>query len=176
MKKIVALGGSTSKTSINKKFATYVAHQLENTETEVVDLNDYELPLFSVDLEAEIGSPENAQRLNDVLDSADAIVLSLAEHNGSFPAAFKNAMDWVSRIEMKLWRKKPMLLLSTSPGGRGGASVLATAKTLFPHAGANIIADFSLPSFHSNFSKNGIQDEQLRGALEDKIRQFQQAL
>ena len=53
--KIIAFGGSNSQQSINKKLATYVAHLFENYEVEVLDLNDFAMPLFSVDLEKEVG-------------------------------------------------------------------------------------------------------------------------
>ena len=46
MKKIIALGGSNSKNSINKTLAVYVAKQLENTETLVIDLNDFDIKLM----------------------------------------------------------------------------------------------------------------------------------
>jgi len=46
MKKIIAFGASSSKTSINKKLATYAAHLFEGATVEVLDLNDYEMPIF----------------------------------------------------------------------------------------------------------------------------------
>ena len=60
MKKIIAFGASSSKTSINKQLATYVANQFKNTAIEILDLNDFELPLFSVDRESETGIPKLA--------------------------------------------------------------------------------------------------------------------
>jgi hypothetical protein len=49
-----------------------------------------------------------------------------------------------------------MLLMATSPGARGGASVLEIAKNAFPRYGADIKATFSLPSFDANFDvENG---------------------
>ena len=51
MKKILAFAGSSSKTSINKQLATYAANQFENASVEVIDLNDYEMPVISVDKE-----------------------------------------------------------------------------------------------------------------------------
>ncbi len=174
MKKIVALGGSNSKSSINKKLATYAAGQVETATITVLDLNDFELPLYSIDIENELGIPESAKQLDDLISSADGLVVSLAEHNGSYSSVFKNAFDWLSRINQKVWKNKPMLLMATSPGGRGGASVLQTAKTSFPHLGGNIIADFSLPSFHKNFSEQGITDEALSEELQEKIIEFQE--
>lgn len=176
MKKILALGGSNSKKSINKTLAHYVANQIENVEPLFVDLNDFDLPLYGIDLETENGIPEDAQRLNALIESADGLVISLAEHNGSYTTAFKNAFDWLSRIHQKVWKGKPMLLMATSPGGRGGTGVLQGAKTAFPHLGGNIIADFSLPSFHDNFSENEIKDETLNRDLVQKIKLLQESI
>ena len=58
MKKIIALGGSNSKNSINKRLAAYAAGKLEGTELQILDLNDFELPIYSIDLEKEQGIPK----------------------------------------------------------------------------------------------------------------------
>jgi len=176
MKKIITLAGSNSKTSINKKLANYAAQQINNVEITALDLNDFDLPLYGVDLETESGIPSDAKRLLETIQSADGLVISLAEHNGAYSAAFKNALDWMSRIEGKLWSQKPMLLMATSTGGRGGQTVLATALGAFPHFGGNIIADFSLPSFYDNFSDNGLTDASMSEALTEKIKQLEKAL
>ena len=176
MKKIVALGGSNSRKSINKVLATHAASQIENSELIVADLNDFVLPLYGIDSEAENGIPKDVKRLNHLLESADGLVISLAEHNGSYAAAFKNAFDWLSRLDKMVWKGKPMLLMATSPGPRGGSSVLQTAKATFPHLGADIIADFSLPSFYDNFSETGLTNEELNSTLNQKIEMLQQAI
>ncbi|NAS32519.1 NADPH-dependent FMN reductase [Flavobacteriaceae bacterium R38] len=176
MKKVIAIGGSNSKKSINKTLATYAANQLKDSEIMVVDLNDFDLPIYGIDLENEKGIPEEAIRLDNLIDAADGLVISLAEHNGSYSVAFKNAFDWLSRINQKVWKNKPMLLMATSPGGRGGATVLQTAKTSFPHLGGNIVADFSMPSFHNNFSEGKIVNEEINTDLTEKIHLLQEAM
>lgn len=150
--KILAIGGSTSKHSINKQLAVFAASLFKNAEVEVLDLNDYEMPLFSVDKEIETGPQEKARAFLQKIEKCDFIVLSLAEHNGSYSTAFKNLFDWSSRINGKPFQNKPMLLMATSPGARGGSSVLEAAKSRFPFMGGNIKATFSLPEFEKNFS------------------------
>jgi NAD(P)H-dependent FMN reductase len=130
---------------------TYAASLFENAEVEVLDLNNYQMPMFSVDIEKEIGQHPLAQDFLDKIATADFLVVSLAEHNGNYTAAFKNIMDWSSRINGKIFQEKAMLLLATSPGARGGASVLEIAKNNLPRFNANIKAVFSLPSFNENF-------------------------
>ena len=173
--KIIAFGGSPSKNSINKKLATYAASLFENAEAEVLDLNDYQMPLFSVDIEAEIGQHELAKAFLAKIESADFLVVSLAENNSNYSAAFKNLFDWCSRITGKVFQQKPMLLMATSPGGRGGANVLEIAKNAFPRYGADIKATFSLPSFDANFDvANGkISNEELDNQLKEIIENIE---
>ncbi|WP_413998832.1 NADPH-dependent FMN reductase [Flavobacterium sp. W1B] len=169
---IVAFGASPSKNSINKKLATYAAHLFENAEVEVLDLNDFQMPLFSVDIEKEIGHHPLAQAFLDKIESADMLVISMAENNKNYSAAFKNLFDWCSRISAKVFQNKPMLLMATSPGTRGGASVLGIATNAFPFYGGNIKATFSLPSFDANFDvENGkISNEELDQELKEIVK------
>ncbi len=171
MKKIIAFGGSSSKTSINKQLATYAANLFENASVEVLDLNDYEMPVFSVDKENENGIHPLATEFYDKIGSADLIVLSLAEHNGAYSTAFKNVLDWTSRINAKTFQEKEMLLLATSPGARGGSSVLDIATKRFPYQGAVVKGSFSLPSFYENFDVvNGIINPDYKNQLLDIIK------
>ena len=105
MKKIIAFGASSSKTSINKQFAVYAANEFKGATVEVLDLNDYEMPVFSVDKEKESGIPQLAHDFFSKIGSADLLVISFAEHNGSYSAAFKNIFDW-GALELMLKRFK----------------------------------------------------------------------
>lgn len=175
-KKIVVFGASSSKKSINRTFAKFAASLLENVEVNLIDLNDYEMPIFSMDKEQETGIPQLAHDFKEQLRDADGIIISFAEHNGSFSAAFKNIFDWASRIEKSMWLDKPMFLLATSPGARGGKSVLTGAVNDFPHRGGKVAASFSLPSFGHNYSEDGIVDEELKKEFEEQLQGFVNAL
>ena len=172
--KIAVFAGSNSQNSINKKLATYAAHLFENSDIEVLDLNDYEMPLFGVDIEKEIGQHFLAKAFLDKISQADILVVSLAENNGNYSVAFKNIFDWCSRINGKIFQEKPMLLMATSPGARGGATVLEIAKNAFPRFGANIIDAFSLPSFNDNFDveKGEISNAEMDSKLKEIINNF----
>lgn len=176
MKKIITIAGSNSQKSINKSLLSYTSSLIENTEIISIDLNDYILPIYGVDYEAENGIPSAIKRLNEIFDTADGFMVSLAEHNGSYAAAFKNTIDWLSRANMKVWREKPMLLMATSPGGRGGATVLQSAKAYFPFLGGDVIADFSLPNFYDNFSDAEISNQELKKELNMKVQLFEEQL
>lgn len=176
MKNIISIAGSNSQKSINRNLLTYTASLLENVEITSIDLNDYVLPMYGVDYEAEHGIPATVQKLDELLNHTDGFLLALAEHNGSYTAAFKNTIDWLSRVNVNIWRDKPMLLMASSPGGRGGAKVLESAKTYFPYLGGNVIADFSLPKFYDNFSEDKISNHELDEELSTKVQLFEQHL
>ncbi len=175
--KLIAFAASSSKKSINKQLAAHAASLLEGAEVELLDLNDYELPLFSADREAELGQPELARAFLQKLGSADAILISFAEHNGSYSAAYKNLFDWCSRIAPKVFQNKPMVLLSTSPGARGGASVLAAASTSAPFFAGQVKATLSIPSFSDNFDveQGCLKNPELQTRLQETVNSLRPA-
>lgn len=165
--KIIAFGASYSKDSINKKFASYAASHFEEAQTEVLDLTNYRLPIFTTDVEVALGHPEEVIQFLNKIERADLVIISLAEHNGSYAAAFKNLFDWTSRVKLKMFEDKKVLLLATAPGARGGISVLEAAKQRFPIHGAEIVGAFSLPNFYDNFSEeSGILQQELKEKFE----------
>ena len=173
-KKIIAFGASSRKSSINKQFGTYTANQFQNASVEILDLNDYEMPIFSIDKEKENGIHPLAQEFYSKLGSADLILISFAEHNGNYSSAFKNILDWTSRINAKTFQEKPMLLLATSPGARGGSSVLDIATKRFPFQGGIVKGSFSLPSFNENFdAEKGITNEDLKNQLLESVNSIE---
>ncbi|WP_372756489.1 NADPH-dependent FMN reductase [Mariniflexile sp.] len=176
MKNIIAFAGSNSKKSINKQLVTYASTLVEKGRVSILDLNDFELPIYGIDLENDKGIPKNAHKFLELIKASDGILLSLAEHNGAYTSAFKNIFDWMTRIESKIFANKPMLLMATSPGARGGASVLEIAQGRFPYHDANIKGVFSLPSFEKHFSENKITDQELDVQLKKLVKQFEDSL
>jgi NAD(P)H-dependent FMN reductase len=172
MKKVLAFAGSTSSTSINKRLAIFAAENLKNSSFDVIDLRDYNIPIYSTDQEKN-GFPEDVKKFTSMLDNYDGFILLLAEHNGSYAAAFKNVYDWTSRIEARIFRDKPLLLMATSPGARGGKSVLETGSQTFSRMGAKELISFSLPSFNDNFKDDAIVNEELLALLKVNIHKFE---
>lgn len=149
--KLLAFAASNSRQSINGQLIRYAVSLIRGAETEILDLNDFEMPLFSVDRENEWGIPELAHHFYNKIGAADALLISHAEHNGSYTVAFKNLYDWTSRIDSKVYQGKPLVLLATSPGARGASGVLATAVNSAPHFGAELKGSLSIPGFYRNF-------------------------
>ncbi|MGB1317184.1 MAG: NADPH-dependent FMN reductase, partial [Flavobacteriales bacterium] len=143
-------------------------------EVKIIRLADYAAPIYSAEQEKE-GIPEGIARLRNEFDQADAFILSTPEYNGSIPGGLKNTMDWLSRTEGTTFQDKPVLLMSTSPGARGGATVLNHLATIIPYWGAKLIGPFSLPSFHQNLVNNEMNAE-LKAGLDKNLTELLEAI
>lgn len=174
---ILAFAGSTSSTSRNRELVKFTLKYFNGHTINFLDLNDFDMPVFSVDRE-KAGYPEAAGNFLKAIAEADFIICSLAEHNRSYSAAFKNIFDWASRLEVKVFQDKPMFLMTISPGGYGGGNVMAEAQKFFPQFGADIRETFSLPKFIENFdvARNEITHAELKAELEGKIEEFKKNL
>lgn len=148
--KIVAFAGSNSSNSINKELVKFTLKSFQNDTIEFLDLNDFEMPIYSSDRERE-GMPVEAKQFVELIGQSDAIIISLAEHNGSFTVALRNIMDWASRFERGFFANKPILLMAASPGANGAKSVLKDGVETFPYFRGNVVKTFSLPEFYKNY-------------------------
>lgn len=177
--KILAWAASNSRNSINKSLVTAAATLfaekiLPTAEIEILDINDYEMPLYSIDRETESGIPELAHQFYNKIGEADAILVSFAEHNGSLTAAYKNLFDWASRIDGKVYQNKPAVYLSTSPGQGGAASVLALSVASAPHFAADLKGHLSIRKFNENFDreKGELNNPELSAQLESILEKL----
>ncbi|MGY5354447.1 NADPH-dependent FMN reductase [Wenyingzhuangia sp. IMCC45467] len=176
MKNVIVFGASNSKSSINQQLAIYAASKLKEVNITTVDLNDYEMPIYSIDKEGESGIPQLAKEFNDKMATADAFIVSFAEHNGVYATAFKNIFDWVSRINGKMWNDKPALFMATSPGERGGITILEIAAGRMPYHGAIVTGTFSFPSFGENFVNGAITNKGLDTELTSLVEKLQKEI
>lgn len=175
-KKILVFGASTSSTSINKQLANFAGGLLKKTDFLLIDLNDYPMPIYSIDEEKVNGFSKKTKEFAQLFKDFDGFIISLAEHNGSFTTAFKNMFDWLSRIDIKFFQNKPLLLMATSPGSRGGRSVLDHASACFLRHGTSKIVSFSLPNFYTNFEENKVKHINFLEDLKEKVISFESLL
>ena len=170
--KVLAFAATSSRQSINKQLVAYAGRVFSSevatgAEVNLLDLNDFEMPIYSSDREQESGIPQLAHDFAAHITDADVIFIAYAEHNGSYTAAFKNVFDWVSRIDQKVYQGKPMLLLASSPGPGGAASVLSAATQSAPYFAGEVKASLSIASFYDNFDmEQGLLTD---AALNDKL-------
>jgi chromate reductase len=162
--RILAFGGSLRTASFNQKLATLAAEAARTAGAEVtlIALRDFRLPLFDQDLESAEGMPQAAQELKALFASHDGLLIASPEYNGSFSAALKNAIDWVSRATsedeppLSVLRGKTAALLAASPGGYGGSRGLAQLRPFLENIGITVLADqVTIPKAHEAIDAEG---------------------
>lgn len=179
MLKILGIPASNSDNSINALLVRYALNFMQTeldieAKYSVLDLNDYEMPIYKAEREVTSGVPIAAKTFVRAIGFSDAIIMSFAEHNGNYSAAFKNVFDWASRVEQKVYHARPIVMMATSPGARGGASVLEIASKAAPYFEGRVVGTFSLPRFEETFDRerNVILDSEKSDELSSLLRRF----
>lgn len=91
---IVGICGSLRKNSFNRGLLRAFEQQLpDNIKFTEADIS--ELPFFSEEREQNL--PETVLKLKELVESADALIVSTPEYNLSYTAVLKNALEWLSR-------------------------------------------------------------------------------
>ena len=155
---ILAFSGSSRRESLNKKFLAIAVQEVKAVGGDVtlIDLGDYELPLYNGDLEDASGLPANAQKLVDLIKGHTGLLIASPEYNSSITALLKNTIDWCSRSDDDPFTGKVVAVVSASPGAYGGNRSLKTTQQILLHLGCHIVpAMASLPSAHKAFGPAG---------------------
>ncbi len=160
MKKILAFAGSNSSQSINQQLIVSTSNLIDFAHVDVINLRDYSVHMFGVDVEAEEGLPSKMIELRDLISTYDGYIISTPEHNSMPPAFFLNIIDWLSRIDRSIFGNKPTLVMSTSPGPRAGISALKILENTLPRFGADVVGTYAFPSFNDNLKDSVIHNEE----------------
>ena len=168
MIRILAFAGSTRRDSLNRRLigvATSIA-RASGAEVTLLDLNDYPLPLYDGDLEAQSGVPEAALQLKAVFRSHDALMIASPEYNSSAPPLLKNTLDWVSRewqgeSGLLPYQHKLAAIMAASPGALGGMRMLPHLRQILNTLGVMVLpGQFSLPHADQAFDQSGLKSPQ----------------
>ena len=183
MPKFLIFAGSARKASTNKQLAALAAGTAKAAGADVtlIDLKDFEMPLYDGDLEADGGLPENAKRLKQLFVEHDGIFIASPEYNSSFSPLLKNALDWISRPhtenEPPLWAysDKVAALGSVAPGALGGLRGLVPLRMMLGNIGVTVVPNqVAISNGFSAFDdagalKNEQQSQMLRATLDRLI-------
>ena len=94
--RILALAGSLRSASLSKWLLAIAASTASDAGAQVttIDLNDYPLPVFDQDLEAERGMPEHAVALKQVFLEHNGLLIASPEYNSSISAFQHHDVDF----------------------------------------------------------------------------------
>ncbi len=109
---IVGICGSLRKQSYNLGLLRAFEQELpDGARFTLADISD--LPFFNADMEQPY--PESVMKLKKLMESADAVVISSPEYNMSYTGVLKNALEWLSRRQLKTpLAGKPVAIIGAS--------------------------------------------------------------
>lgn len=173
MKKLLAFASSNSPTSINHQLVFHVTGKITSTSVNLIKLTSFDIPMYSIVLEKE-GIPKAVEELYKTILEHEGLIISVNEYNQNVSGYFKNILDWLSRVDRKFLQNKKILLMSTSPGERGGASAFEYSEKVFARFGGEVIESFKFPEFYKNFNseENKIINELFELGLNDVLTNF----
>eukprot|EP00516_Mucochytrium_quahogii_P002677 CAMPEP_0203751550 /NCGR_PEP_ID=MMETSP0098-20131031/5598_1 /ASSEMBLY_ACC=CAM_ASM_000208 /TAXON_ID=96639 /ORGANISM=" , Strain NY0313808BC1" /LENGTH=223 /DNA_ID=CAMNT_0050641321 /DNA_START=83 /DNA_END=754 /DNA_ORIENTATION=- len=147
--RILCIAGSTRPGSFNVKLMNIASRLLKakGAEVTVVDMEKYDLPLFSEEIEKK-GTPQKVHELKAIFRSNDGLVVATPEYNGGMSPLLLNTLTWMSRNggddsePMYVTTKgKVSMLISSSPGGLGGLRGLYIARQMLTNLGVTVIPE-----------------------------------
>ncbi len=162
MTTLIALCGSTRRASFNRRLLDLASAELHalGAEIDLVEPEAVDVPIYNGDFQEAEGIPAAVVALHDRFASAEGILVASPEYNGAFSPVLKNTIDWVSRVDMGVYRPRRIGLLSTSPGRRGGVHGMGVLAQVFAYLGATVHEPhFSLPSAGHAFTDDGLVAE-----------------
>ncbi|MCZ6673529.1 MAG: NAD(P)H-dependent oxidoreductase [Verrucomicrobia bacterium] len=128
---------------------TEFAEELGAT-TEIVKLEDLDMPLYTPSEKEASGVPEVANDLTQQFIKADALILLAPEYNGSIPPVVTNAIAWMSVAgdDFRAAFNGRFAVVGTHSGG-GGFKVVEALRSQLNHLGMIVLAR----TFTTSFSK-----------------------
>lgn len=183
MLKLLMFAGSARTASTNKQLAAFAASTAQKADVDVtlIDLKDFEMPIYDGDLEGDAGLPKNAKRLKQLFVEHDGLFIASPEYNSSFSPLLKNALDWISRPhtenEPSLWAYsgKVAALGSVAPGALGGLRGLVPLRMMLGNIGVTVVPNqVAISNGFSAFDdagalKNEQQSQMLKATLDQLI-------
>ena len=181
--KITVISGSSRAESYNLKLATQLAAITDATNAEVslINLKDFDLPIYNGDLEDAEGLPGTAKLLKLRLAESTGLIFTCPEYNGFMTPLLINAIDWCTRsedasVDLSGFTGKTVLVASASPGAGGGARAATHLKTMLSGLGSVIFPQsMVVPSAYNAFDDEGkLLDEAMTKRAEQLIEKFVQ--
>lgn len=133
--KIVAIAGSISKESYNKKLVRYIQDRYKDRlDIEILDLKD--VPMYNED--DEMNPPDIIKEMRKKILASDGILISTPEYNHSIPGVLKNTLDWLSRVE-QVMLGKPGMVVGASMGLFGTVKAQIHLRQILNSSGIGVI-------------------------------------
>ena len=175
---VLVFAGSTRESCPNRalaKNAAMAAAELRLDAT-LLDLRDYNLPLYEHDAELATGMPRNAMALRAQLKRHSAWLIVSPDHHNSTSTLLRNVIDWaacraVGEPAGVCFKNKTVGLLSTHEHSSQPSRGLAHLREILVHLGASVgERELCVPVSAASFDLAGVlRDASARAELREFI-------
>lgn len=172
--KILSFAGSLREGSLNKKVLRVAVEgaRAAGAEVTVIDLRDFDMPIYNADDQEKEGFPENAVKFQELLLAHNGLLICSPEYNGSLPGGMKNAIDWASRArgDQKMYaafKNKVAGIMTASPGSFGGLRCLSHLRGVLTISTVHVLPlEIAVTFAHEKFDGDEMTDEKTRKLLQ----------
>lgn len=156
--------GSTAEGSVNQKLARVLVGQAPE-QAEMVHIPIRHLPLYHRDMDDDF--PQAMSDYKDQVAGVDGLLLVSPEHNQSFPAAVKNALDILTRPQGKnIIGGLPLGTAGASPGRFGTINGQSQLRQFLPPLGVKLMGSpvMAVQAARETFTDDGADEQTTRRA------------
>lgn len=161
MPHIEIISASIREGRASHRVALFLQNYLEQNElasSHILDLREYNFPLFEERLHLQKWPLTKALGFSEKIKAADGIIIVTPEYNGGYPASLKNAID----LLYSEWHRKPIAIATVSDGIFGGTQVITSLQfSLWKIRAWVVPAMFRVSNVLDVFDENGNPSNQV---------------
>lgn len=182
MTNILFFSGSIRKGSSNTKLIQAIHKKALDMGAKgtLISLEDFSMPIYNGDLEAEQGLPDSVKELKKIFLEHDALCIASPEYNSAFSPLLKNTLDWVSRPAIEgepmlyPFKGKVAAICSASPGSLGGMRGLSFLRMLLSNISMTVVpTQVCLSNSYSAFDEQGnLEDDQMQQFIDKMLEEL----
>ncbi len=181
MTQLLVFCGSSRTESFNLKLAVRLASiaEQQGAEVSLINLVDFDIPIYNGDLEDAKGLPHDAKRLKTLLRENTGLVITCPEYNGFMTPLLVNTIDWCTRsedssVDLSGFADKTVLIASASPGPGGGSRANTHLRTMLSGIWAIVFPQtLTVPSAFNAFDDRGeFLDDSMKKRAQRLIEKF----
>ena len=181
MTSILVFAGSARRGAFSKQLAAAATTAITEwgAKPTLIDLADYDAPIYNGDLEDALGIPETVLEFRRLIATHHGLAIATPEYNGFVTPLLQNLVCWASRPSPgddfgTVFQGKPVALMASSPGRLGGVRVVPRLRDMVAELGMIPVPGFvTVAAAGSAFGDDGRLAE---AAGEDGLRALMKRL
>ena len=164
--KTLLFSGSNSDTSINEQVIKNI-YKYHQEDCAYFDIKEIDVPIFKE--QNKHNMPSDIIAFVNLLKEHDKFIISTPEYNGNPTPFFKNIFDWCSIHDRDFLKGKKCIVISASPGARGGAGSNKVISTMFGFFGVEVLDNITIGLFEEKYQDGNIVNEELLNEMIEKL-------